>query len=222
MKHCQNYEKYSVNGRQWNNTALCKTVTTRYKSQVCTIVDGPCMTQSSEADLMFLVCVVIGCYGTVHPWICSLKFFIHCSLSVVCMTADAHPHPNNCCMRKCKACDAVCNRREDDLHKKHPVYTYWNKKKYYKVNCRHTWQTTLSFDKILSVVMEKWSRVFLPVAFLHHDLTGALSSQCGWFPGRHLTLPLCAPSPPVIWEEAKKRLHWKLHPCLRYNLAGPS
>ena len=71
--------------------------------------------QWSRPDVSFSC--IMGCYGTEHPWICNLKFFIHCSLSVR-MTADAHPHSHHCCMRKCKACDAVCNRREDDLHKK--------------------------------------------------------------------------------------------------------
>lgn len=81
---------------------------------------------------------------------------------------------------------------------------------------------SLSFGKTLSAINQRWSCVFLPVAFLYHDFIGALSSLCGWFPCRRLTLPLCVSSRPVILEEAKKRLHWKLHPCLPYNLTGPS
>lgn len=74
---------------------------------------------------------------------------------------------------------------------------------------------------LLSLVIQRWSRVFLPVAFLHHDFTGALSSPHGWFPGRHLTLPLCEHIPPpslppsscpVILQEAKEKVVVKATP----------
>lgn len=49
------------------------------------------------------------------------------------------------------------------------------------------------FGKTLWAIIQRWICVFLPVAFLRHDFT--LSSLCGWFPGRRLTLP-CVPPPP--------------------------
>lgn len=61
------------------------------------------------------------------------------------------------------------------------------------------------FGKYTFAFIQWWSRVFLPSAFLHHDFTGALSSVSGWFPGRCLTLPLCAPSRPVLSFQRKQR-----------------
>lgn len=89
------------------------------------------------------------------------------------------------------------------------------------------WQKLSSFGKNPSshhsqlkiCISARWVYISF-LFFSHRDFTGFLSSLRGWFPGRRLTLPLCALSCSVISEEAKKRFLWKLHPCLPRNLTG--
>lgn len=154
---------------------------------------------------MLYACVEVGWDEATDPCVCSLSNWTHTSFFLfilLCLYAwPAMRDPHHCHMRKCKARDAACNRREDEVAQINSINLSG-------ILCR---KMSL-LVKYYRPLFRDGAHAFLLVAFLHHDFTGALSSPCGWFPGRRLTLAFVCALPSCHFGGSEEKVAVKATP----------